>query len=439
MARWMLSRWGSLDFWVITLGALALIGGAFWVASRYIAPPPPNRITMTVGEEGGAYEALAKKLKQVLSDNGITLTLRTTHGAKEDLALLNDPASGVLAAVVQGGVATEADNADLMSLAALYREPVWVFHRQGLKVARLSDLKGLRVSIGPEVSGVHALARAMLAANGVNDGNTTLWDYSSEGGADQLLLKELDAVIVVAAPESRLVMRLMGAPDLSLMNFDQAEAYSRRFHYLSAITLPQGSFDLGANVPGQDVQLVSATANLIVRDDIHPALIDLLMEAATEIAGDAGMLRHEGEFPSAKGVDLPLSTDAERYMKNGPSFLNKHLPFGLAVWVDRLLVLAIPLVAVLLPVLRFAPSVYAWRVKSRVYRWYGQLKALEMDLDQAGQGFNAKAALARLDEIEQGVSHIRTPLAFSEHNYNLRSHIELVRRRLMARGSAVAA
>jgi hypothetical protein len=227
----------------------------------------------------------------------------------------------------------------------------------------------------------------------------------------------------------------MSEPGLSLLRFEQAEAYARRFPFLSVISLPRGSFDLGRDVPLQDVQLVSATANLIVRDDIHPALIDLLMDAATKIAGSAGMLRHEGEFPSAKGVDLPLSIDAERYMKSGPSLLQRHLPFWLAVWADRLLVLAIPLVAVLLPVLRYAPSVYAWRVKSRLYRWYGKLKALEMELDLAGKGLDAQAAAARLDEIELGVSHIRTPLAFSEHLYNLRSHIELVRRRLLVRAA----
>jgi hypothetical protein len=338
--------------------------------------------------------------------------------------------------VVQGGAATEADGENLMSLASLYREPVWVFYRQGLKVDRLSALKGLRVSIGPEGSGVNTLSQALLKANGIDDGNTPLSDFSSEGGADLMLLKQLDAVIVVSAPESNLVKRLIHAPGIRLLSFDQAEAYARQFPFLMAITLPKGSFDLGRNIPAQDVQLIAPTANLVVRDDIHPALVDLLMDAATDITGDAGLLRHEGEFPSPKGVDIPLSEDADRYMKNGPSFLHKHLPFGVAVWADRLLVLLIPLLAVMLPIVRFAPSLYAWRAKSRLYRWYGRLKALEWDLDLAGHTFDRADALQRLDDIERGVSHIRTPLAFSENLYNLRSHIELVRMRLNQRPAA---
>ena len=435
MARQNWSRWTSLDFWVTFLGALALVAGAFWVAGRYIAPAPPRRIVMTVGQEGGAYEGLAKELQTALAQSGIKLELRTTRGAQEDLRLLNDAASGVVLAVVQGGVATEADGENLMSLASLYREPVWVFYRQGLKVDRLSALKGRSLSIGPQGSGVRGVSAQLLKANGVDDSNTKLADWPSEEAAQKLIDKQLDAIMVVGAPESNLVTKLMHQPGLRLLDFAQAEAYSRQFPFLAPIVLPMGSFDLQHNIPDHDVMLVAPTANLVVRDDIHPALIDLLMDAATDISGDASMLHHEGEFPSPKGVDIPLSIDAERYMKNGPSFLHKHLPFWIAVWADRLVVLLIPLVAVMLPVVRLGPVVYAWRIMSRIYRWYGRLKQLEYELDLEGSQLNKADALTRLDDIERGVSRIRTPLAFSENLYNLRAHIELVRQRLMKAGA----
>ncbi len=430
MSRLHWQRWTSLDFWITLLGALALVGGAFWVASHFIQPAPPKRIVMTVGPEGGAYEGFAKEFQLTLAQNGIQLELRTTGGATEDLRLLNDPDSGVTVAVVQGGVASDEDDENLTSLAALYREPVWVFVRQGVKAERLSELKGRKLSIGTEGSGTRSLALQLLQASGIDADNTGLANLPSEAAADQLLAKRLDAIMVVGAPESRLVNRLMREPGVRLMDLAQAEAYSRRFPYLSRIVLPMGSFDLARNVPDHDVTLVAPTANLVVRDDIHPALVNLMMDAVTDIVGDAGMLRHEGEFPSSKGVDIPLSEDADRYMKNGPSFLHKHLPFWLAVWADRLVVLLIPLVAVLLPVMRLAPSVYAWRIKSRIYRWYGRLKQLEFELDLDGSQLDAAGALLRLDEIERGVSQIRTPLAFSENLYNLRSHVELVRHRL---------
>jgi TRAP-type uncharacterized transport system substrate-binding protein len=430
MPRFSLQRWTSLDFWVTLVGALCLIAGAFWVAARYIQPAPPRQIVMTVGPEGGAYERFAQEFQLALAQNGIKVVLRTTQGAREDLDLLKDPASGVTLAVVQGGVATEEDGDALMSLAALYHEPVWVFHRQGLKAERLSALKGRKLSIGPVGTGVRALAEQLLAANGVDKDNTSLADLPSDEAARQLIFGKLDAIMVVGAPESELVSSLMRVPSLRIMGFDQAEAYTRRFTYLSHITLPMGAFDLLKNIPDRDLPLIAPTANLVVRDDIHPALVNLILEAATDITGDAGMLRREGQFPSAKGVDIPLSEDAERYMTSGPSFLHKHLPFWLAVWADRLIVLLIPILAVMVPVLRLAPTVYAWRVKSRLYRWYGKLKELEYDLDLEGHQLDLPASQLRLNEIERAVSHIRTPLAFSENLYNLRSHIELVRQRL---------
>jgi TRAP transporter TAXI family solute receptor len=424
------SRWTSLDFWAITLGTLAVVACALWLASRYIAPAPPKRIVMTVGQEGGAYERFAKEMQLALGQNGITLDLRTTHGAEEDLKLLDDPSSGVVAAVVQGGVATPADGENLMSLAALYREPVWLFYRAELTVNRLSDLKGKALSIGPKGSGVRKLSELLLKANGVDASNTKLDDLTSGEAAQDLIDKNLDAIVVVGAPESNLVDQLMREPGLRLLDFTQAEAYTRQFPFLTRIVLPMGSFDLGLNIPDRDMSLIAPAAILVVRDDIHPALVNLLMDAATDISGDAGMLRHEGEFPSPIGVDIPLSDDADRYMKNGPSFLHRHLPFWIAVWADRLIVLMIPLLAVLLPIVRYAPVLYAWRIKSRIYRWYGRLKQLEYDLDLEGSKLDKAHALERLEDIERGVSHIRTPLAFSENLYNLRSHIELVRHRL---------
>lgn len=430
MARLNWQRWTSLDFWITLACALALVGGAFWLAGRYIQPAPPRQITMTVGPEGGAYERFAHEFQLALAQNGIKVVLRTTRGAREDLDLLKDPDSGVTLAVVQGGVATEADGESLMSLAALYHEPVWVFMRQGVKAQRLSALKGLKLSIGPQGSGVRTLAEQLLSANGVDAHNASLGDFASDEAARQLIFGKVDAIIVVGAPESELISSLMRVPTLRIMGFDQAEAYTRLFPYLSHIVLPMGAYDLERNLPERDLSLIAPTANLVVRDDLHPALTSLILDAATDITGDAGMLRREGQFPSPKGVDIPLSEDADRYMKSGPSFLHKHLPFWLAVWFDRMIVLLIPLVAVMLPVMRLAPSVYAWRVKSRLYRWYGKLKELEFDLDTDGGSLSPAQAQSRLDEIERGVSHIRTPLAFSENLYNLRSHIELVRQRL---------
>jgi TRAP-type uncharacterized transport system substrate-binding protein len=407
-----------------------MVGLGYWVVARFIQPAPPRHIVMTVGPESGGYEGFAKDFKAILAREGIEVELRATNGAQDDLRLLNDPASDVSVALVQGGVAQDSDGENLMSLASLYYEPVWVFYRRGLQVDRLSSLKGLRIGLGPRGSGMNTLGVQLFNANGLDSDNTHFEAWPPEEAAQRLLDRKLDAVLLVGAPESPLIYKVMMAPGINLLSFKQADAYSRLFSYLTRVVLPAGGFDLGQNIPAHQVELVAPTAILVVRDTIHPALITLLMQASTEIFGGDGLFQREGDFPSPKGVDIPLSLDADHYMKAGPSFLHRHLPFWIAVWIDRLIVFVIPALALLVPLFRFAPTIYSWRIRSRIYRWYGKLKKLEFELDVEKHGVDVPSALAKLDEVEKGVSQIRTPLSYSEHLYNLRAHIELVRQRI---------
>jgi len=426
----------SRDFWTTLLPAAAILAATFWVAFQFVQPAPPKKVVMISGSEGGAYESYAAQYRDLLAADGVAVELRHSEGSVENLKRLMDENSGVSIGFVQGGITKAGDDEDLMSLAGLYYEPLWVFYRGGAELDHISRLRGRRIAIGPEGSGTRPLALQVLKLAGVDERNTTLLDLDANRAADALLRGEIDAAMMVADTDTPLVARLLRDRRVRLMSFAQAEALTRHLHFLSHVVLPEGGVDFAANLPMRDVHLVAPTANLVVRDDIHPALISLLMEAATEIHGGAGLLRKAGEFPSAKGVDLAMSVDAERYLKSGPPFLQRHLPFWLAVLIDRLVVMLVPVLAILIPVVRFTPTVYAWRIKSRIYRWYGKLKVLEIDMQSAKNAGDVGALVERLDAIEQSVSHIPTPLAFSEYLYNLRSHIELVRSRLDKRAEA---
>jgi TRAP transporter TAXI family solute receptor len=385
---------------------------------------------MTGGSEGGAYEGYAVRYKELLAGDGIELKLLPSAGSVENLKRLMDGDSGVSIGFVQGGIAKAGDDDELMSLAGLYYEPLWVFYRGGAGLDHVSSLRGRRIAIGPEGSGTRPLALQVLKLAGMDARNTVLLDLDASRAAEALAQGRIDAAMIVADTSSPLVARLLHDRGVKLMSFAQAEALTRHLHFLSHVLLPEGGIDFAANIPARDVHLVAPTANLVVRDDIHPAMITLLMQAATEIHGGAGLLRKAGEFPSDKGVDFAMSVDAERYLKSGPPFLQRHLPFWIAVFIDRMVVMLVPVLAILIPLVRFTPTVYAWRIKSRIYRWYGKLKVLEIDMQSAKSAAEVRALVERLDEIEQSVSRIRTPLAFSEYLYNLRSHIELVRGRL---------
>ena len=417
------------DLWSLLLPVGAIVAAAFWITFQFVQPAPPKKVVMTGGAEGGAYEAYASQYRDFFKDEGITLELRRSEGSVENLKRLMDERSGVSIGFVQGGIAKQGDDEDLMSLASLYYEPLWVFYR-GAEIDRIARLRGRRIAIGPEGSGTRPLALQVLALAGLGARNTTLLDLDANQAANALARGQIDAAMIVADTNSPQVARLLHERGVRLMSFAQAEALTRNLFFLSHVVLPEGGMDFAANLPPHDVHLIAPTANLVVREDIHPALISLLMEAATEIHGGAGLLRRAGDFPSAKGLDIGMSLDAERYLKSGPPFLQRHLPFWLAVLIDRMVVMLVPVLAILIPLIRFTPTIYAWRIKSRIYRWYGKLKVLEVDMETAKSADEVRALVGRLDEIEQSVAHIPTPLAFSEYLYNLRSHIDLVRARL---------
>jgi TRAP transporter TAXI family solute receptor len=431
-------RIASRDLWGALLPGVAILAATAWIALQFVQPAPPKKVVMTGGAEGGAYESYAEQYRELLAVDGVQLELRRSAGSVENLRRLKDENTGVIIGFVQGGIAKAGDDDELMSLAGLYYEPLWVFYRGGADLDHVSRLRGRRIAIGPEGSGTRPLALQVLKLARVDAGNTTLLDLDANASAEALLRGEIDAVMMVADTNTPLVARLLHDRRVRLMSFAQAEALTRHLPFLSHVVLPEGGIDFAANLPARDVHLVAPTANLVVRDDIHPALITLLMQAATEIHGGAGLLRRAGEFPSAKGVDFAMSVDAERYLKSGPPFLQRHLPFWMAVFIDRMVVMLIPVLAILIPLVRFTPAVYAWRIKSRIYRWYGKLKVLEVDIQSAKTAAEVRALVERLESIEQSVSRIPTPLAFSEYLYNLRSHIELVRGRLDKRAKSAS-
>jgi len=426
----------SRDFWSVLLPALVILGAVFWIAFQFVQPAPPKKVVMTGGAEGGAYESYAAQYRDRLAVEGIQVELRRSAGSVDNLKHLMDENSGVTIGFVQGGIAKAGDDDELMSLAGLYYEPLWVFYRASGELDHVSRLRGRRIAIGPEGSGTRPLALQVLALAGMDARNTTFLDLDADHAADALARGEIDAAMMIADTDSPQVVRLLHDRRVKLMSFAQAEALTRHLSFLSHVVLPEGGIDFAANLPARDVHLVAPTANLVVRDDIHPALINLLLQAATDIHGGPGLLRKAGEFPSAKGVDIAMSVDAERYLKSGPPFLQRHLPFWLAVFFDRMIVMLVPVLAILIPLVRFTPTIYAWRIKSRIYRWYGRLKVLEIDLQSAKSAAEVRALIERLDDIERSVSRIPTPLAFSEYLYNLRSHIELVRGRLDKRALA---
>jgi TRAP transporter TAXI family solute receptor len=408
---------------MVVLSCLVLTGAVFF----FFHTAPPRTMTITSGSEGSIFYTNAFKYSKIMKRQGVKLKILTAQGSLENLQRLDDASVRVDVGFVQGGLTNGATD-KLVSLGSISYQPLLVFYR-GSSIESLSNLAGKRLAIGPVGSGTRTLALTLLGANGIKPGETTtMLDWESEEAAQALLDGTVDAIFLMGEDTSPAVLRkLLLATDIHLLSFAQAEAYTRRFSYLSVLKLPQGTIDLGRNIPAQDVYLIGPTVELVARKNLHPALSDLLLEAAREVHGNAGWFQHKGEFPAAIEHDFHISADAARFYRSGSSFFYRYLPFWLASLTSRILVVLVPVLVIMIPILRSIPHLYRWRNQSRIYRWYRALLVLEKELFKETDAARRQHLLKRLDGIQNEVNKMKVPAFLADQFYGLRGHIDFVR------------
>ncbi len=437
---WRRLRSGSWrDILVVSAPSLILLALVAWAGVRTVRLAPPKVIHMISGPEGSTYRRQAERYKKNIEKQGIRVELMPSRGSLDNLTMLLDPSVKADVAFVQGGLTRGLDISRLVSLGTVFVQPLMVYYRGDQTVDALSQLGGKRLAVGPQGSGTNALARKLLDTNEIDEKSATLIEIGGEEAGKALTAGEVDAAFLAGdSVTPKLQRRLREVPGIKLMSFRQAEAYRRRLPYLVKLTYPEGAGDFAKNIPPQDTQLIGPSVELVARDDLHPALSDLLIKAAQEIHGGPGMYRQAGEYPAPHEREFTISEDATRYYKSGSLFFYRYFPFWLASLADRLVVLLVPLLVLLVPATKSIPILYRWRVRSRIYRWYGALMAIEREM-LANPGPEAQAGLrARFREIEDGVAQIKMPPTYADQLYVLRTHVAMVGRRLEEReGSAV--
>lgn len=436
------TQFSFADLVAATGPTVLVIVGLCLLAYLLVDPTPPRKVTLATGQENSAYEEFGKKYAAALKKQGIEVTLVRSLGSQENLQILGERKADI--AFVQSGSTeqAEAQRRGLVSLGSLFTEPVWLFMRDSVKVSHIDQLKGRKVNLGPEGTGVPKMFREVLSLNGVEPAELTIGALQNTPAVVELLEGRIDALVFSSGPESLLVQMLLQTPGISLYDFTQAEAYTRRLPFMSHVVLPRGIVDVGRDLPSQDYHLIAPTATLVAREDLHPALVDLFVQAASEIHGGTGWFQQQGQFPSARYTEIPVAREAAKFYQDGAPLLQRYMPFWLANFFDRMWVVVVALAALLIPLSKVVPPLYVWRIRSRVYRWYGQLRTVEQELEAApGEAREAvcQGLLKRLDEIEEMVNQISIPLAFADGLYGLRSHINFVRQRVKNRMAADAA
>jgi TRAP-type uncharacterized transport system substrate-binding protein len=422
---------------LVVLGVVLILAAVLgvWYAQRTI----PRRIVLASGVKDGSYHIDAANYARILRRDGITVVERMTGGAGENASLLRDPKSGVQVAFMEGGVVPPDAQSGLVMIAALRYEPVWVFYRGEATLGRLEDLRYKRIAIGNAGNGGRIIVEPMLEASNVTAQNSRLVAMPSLDALRALQQGTIDAAIMVGATRSPIIWQALHDETLKLMSLQDAEAYARRFPFLTKVTLPSGTIDMSyRRIPAQDVTLVATKAMLVAREDLPSVLVAPIFEAARDLHAQQGYFEAAQQFPSTAPVDLPVSEDADRHNRFGPSFLHRHLLFWMATLTERLIVVVLPLLVVLVPVINFLPQIVRWRVRSRIYRWYGELKLLERDVEARQGKLPIDKWLADLDRIERAVARIKTPVSFASESYTLREHVNLVRRAVERRAASEA-
>ena len=439
------SRIGQLfEGLLIVLLIALMLAGVAWAALLLMQPAPPKSFAISASTKGTPYYRAAERYAKVLARNGITLEVRESQGSLENLKALQDTGSGVWAGFLQGGIVHGQDVTGVRSLGRIFHEPLWVFYRGSDTIDRLSQLKGKRILVGPKGGGTNNLAVRLLAASKVMPENATFIDnLALPDYVDALADDKADAGFLVLAPDAHTIQRLMAVPSLRLMSFSQSEGLTRLFPFLARVTLPQGVVDFDSNNPPEDTQMVSTTAALVVREDLHPALVALLTQAVIEVHGGVvqgpmAMFQKVGEFPQIPDPEFTVAPDAARIYKSGPPILQRYMPFWLANLFERLLLMLVPALTIVLPLTRIIPALYRWRIRRRILFWYGQLKGLERAIYAKPGREDLGAHMAEIERIDEGITQLRVPLAFSDQLYNLRVHLDIVRQRLATRGGGTA-
>ena len=425
----------SFRTWAYVAVVSGLLAAGLVVTFTILKPTPPRRVVMSTGPDGSAYEEFARRYRERFEEMGIELVLRESAGAEENLARLSDPEDEVEIALGTMGLVSPEDSPEIRTMGAMFFEPVWVFYTGSeLEETLPAELTGLRIGVGAPGGLSHFVSLRLLDLLEVSRASNELLPLDAPAAADRLRRGELDLAFFGASAGTPLIRELLAADGVSLAHFPQADAYVALYPGLTKLTVPAGVGSLPRRRPPRDVTILSFTGALFVKESLHPAIQSLLMEAATEVHGEPDIFHTQGRFPRAESFQIPLSDSADQFYRSGRPFLQRYLPFWMAVLVKQILAVLLPLVGILYPMLRLLPMVFGWAFRRRITHLYGELRLIEMEAATMEDDQERARLSNRLESLDERVRRLRVPESFAPLVYTLRLHIGVIRGRFTGAG-----
>lgn len=412
-------------FFTISIPIILLVIASFYITSQFIQPSPVKELTIATGSKSGNYYQTALEYKKLLEKEGVKINILESHGSIENIKLINENKADI--AFIQNGTITSSQTNHISTLASIYYEPLWVFYKNdGYSMEYIIQLISKKISIGKEGSGTKDLASRILKENGINKENSQILNYSSSKSKELLLKGEIDAMFVVTSHESKVVKELLANPKINVLSFKRAKAYSRKYTFLESLTLYEGTLDLYKNLPDENINLLSTTANLVVKEGVSEELLRLFLKKVKEVHKNKDLFAKQNQFPNLNNMKLETNETAQKYFTNGDTWLEKIFPYWVASNIDRLKILIIPLLTLMIPLFKGVLPLYQWSMRSKIYRWYDELMQYDIKIELLNKD-ELKNELEKLENLQKEIrDETKVPLSFMGEYYNLIMHMDLI-------------
>jgi len=410
----------------ISIPILLLIIASFYITSQFIQPSPKKEFTIATGSKNGQYYKTALLYKEILEKQKVKVNILTSNGSIDNLNLIENKKADM--AFIQNGIDYTEKSVSIKSIASTNYEPLWIFYKnEGFQMDYIIQLISKKISIGGEGSGTFDLASKILSDNEINKNNSKLYNYSTQEAKEKLLKGDIDAMFLVISPNSAIVKELLENPNINLFSFKRAKAYSRKYNFLESTPLYEGTIDLYKNLPSENINLLSTTATLVIRNDFSEELTRLVLKSIKDIHDKKGLFEKENQFPNLDNITIEANEEALRYYTYGDTWLEKIFPYWIASNLDRLKILLIPLITLMIPLLKGGFPLYRWSIRSKIYRWYDEVQGLDLSLEQLKTKEELKRKLLEIEELKKEIKdETKVPLSYMGEYYDLIMHIELI-------------
>ena len=421
---------------VIVIAWAAIVLASLYVVYRLVDPLPPRHFAIAAGIAGTTYDEFARQYARILARNGVELEVRNYAGAVEHFDVLRDAASGVQAAITTFGFTEPRDAETLYSLGGISDSAIFIFYRNAEPITQFGQFRGKRLSIGTPTTALRSLMLEVLKATGALDDSTRLVDLDYVEAIDALIAGEIDAAMFPLQVDDSLLQRALAAPRVRLMNVAQAEAVSKTVPGLKHVVLWRGLISLARDIPNSNINLLAVRTRVLVRKDLHPALQYLLLEAMRDVHWGPGPFNRLGEFPAEQPNDLPLSPTAEAFYRSGSTFWQRYTSFWRTSLLNRIMFFVIPVVAMLIPVVGFAPRLFRSLFVRRIEQLHHALGNLELDFEHSSDMSRFSEYQTRIAEIESAVRSLKVARPFEVDLHRLRVHLRMVQEDISRMGAA---